>query len=316
MQQVATDRTQLLLWFNGHHHLVIDHCTYLATSVSMIAIWRHPLQHAAQLPCKRMTDFVVPQQDAASEGYATSDEEDASEDEQQAATAGSDDDIDMEDLGGRVQSGNSASASQAAPAAGMAGTDPQGPREMLTPALRANLGKQGYKLIGELLATDPVGSDTWHIIPVLVFQIPSHVLPSAQRLHRLPASNCSHFMLCWATADLPDQLIDGMMADTGKPGAHQSPRKFHLCRQVGEGDCVVLPGSHSGVKLCRWTKSMLRGRGGCYKHSFYGIESHRCMETTPSLACANKCVFCWRHHTNPGTALVLPLLPVCPVSLR
>ncbi|GFT12226.1 s-adenosyl-L-methionine-dependent tRNA 4-demethylwyosine synthase TYW1 [Nephila pilipes] len=60
-----------------------------------------------------------------------------------------------------------------------------------------------------------------------------------------------------------------------------------------------LLGSHSGVKMCRWTKSMLRGRGGCYKHTFYGIESHRCMETTPSLACANKCVFCWRHHTNP-----------------
>eukprot|EP00090_Calanus_glacialis_P032052 TRINITY_DN53189_c0_g1_i1.p1 TRINITY_DN53189_c0_g1~~TRINITY_DN53189_c0_g1_i1.p1 ORF type:complete len:703 (+),score=234.91 TRINITY_DN53189_c0_g1_i1:66-2174(+) len=58
-------------------------------------------------------------------------------------------------------------------------------------------------------------------------------------------------------------------------------------------------GTHSGVKLCRWTKSMLRGRGGCYKHTFYGIESHRCMETTPSLACANKCVFCWRHHSNP-----------------
>ncbi|KAI0497629.1 hypothetical protein KFK09_020861 [Dendrobium nobile] len=58
-------------------------------------------------------------------------------------------------------------------------------------------------------------------------------------------------------------------------------------------------GSHSGVKICRWTKAQLRGRGGCYKHSFYGIESHRCMEATPSLACANKCVFCWRHHTNP-----------------
>lgn len=41
-------------------------------------------------------------------------------------------------------------------------------------------------------------------------------------------------------------------------------------------------------------QSMLRGRGGCYKHTFYGIESHRCMEATPSLACANKCVFCWR----------------------
>jgi tRNA wybutosine-synthesizing protein 1 len=58
-------------------------------------------------------------------------------------------------------------------------------------------------------------------------------------------------------------------------------------------------GSHSGVKLCRWTKAMLRGRGGCYKHTFYGIASHLCMETTPSMACANKCVFCWRHHKNP-----------------
>uniref|UniRef100_A0A8C5LGE2 tRNA 4-demethylwyosine synthase (AdoMet-dependent) n=1 Tax=Jaculus jaculus TaxID=51337 RepID=A0A8C5LGE2_JACJA len=29
------------------------------------------------------------------------------------------------------------------------------------------------------------------------------------------------------------------------------------------------------------------------------LQSHRCMEATPSLACANKCVFCWRHHTNP-----------------
>ena len=27
------------------------------------------------------------------------------------------------------------------------------------------------------------------------------------------------------------------------------------------------------------------------------------MEATPSLACANKCVFCWRHHDNPvGTS--------------
>ena len=60
-----------------------------------------------------------------------------------------------------------------------------------------------------------------------------------------------------------------------------------------------LIGSHSAVKICRWTTASLRGRGGCYKHTFYGIESHRCMEATPSLACANKCVFCWRHHSNP-----------------
>ena len=70
--------------------------------------------------------------------------------------------------------------------------------------------------------------------------------------------------------------------------------------QCISGQHCCCAGSHSGVKVCRWTKSMLRGRGGCYKHAFYGIESHRCMEATPSLACANKCVFCWRHHTNPG----------------
>ena len=58
-------------------------------------------------------------------------------------------------------------------------------------------------------------------------------------------------------------------------------------------------GTHSAVKLCRWTKNQMRGRGGCYKHSFYGITSYQCMEATPSLACANKCVFCWRHHKNP-----------------
>ncbi|KAF8466211.1 radical SAM superfamily-domain-containing protein [Kalaharituber pfeilii] len=61
----------------------------------------------------------------------------------------------------------------------------------------------------------------------------------------------------------------------------------------------TIVGSHSGVKICRWTKSALRGRGSCYKYSFYGIQSHLCMETTPSLSCSNKCVFCWRHGTNP-----------------
>ncbi|KAI9842199.1 MAG: hypothetical protein M1837_007412 [Sclerophora amabilis] len=61
----------------------------------------------------------------------------------------------------------------------------------------------------------------------------------------------------------------------------------------------TIVGSHSGVKICRWTKSALRGRGSCYKFSFYGIKSHLCMEATPSLSCSNKCVFCWRHGTNP-----------------
>ena len=76
--------------------------------------------------------------------------------------------------------------------------------------------------------------------------------------------------------------------------AKNSPTFKSLTKQ---GYTVV--GSHSGVKICRWTKSALRGRGFCYKFAFYGINSHRCMETTPSLSCSNKCVFCWRHGTNP-----------------
>ncbi|KAF2739018.1 hypothetical protein EJ04DRAFT_541047 [Polyplosphaeria fusca] len=73
-----------------------------------------------------------------------------------------------------------------------------------------------------------------------------------------------------------------------------SPTHASLTKQ---GYTII--GSHSGVKICRWTKSALRGRGSCYKYSFYGIASHLCMEATPSLSCSNKCVFCWRHGTNP-----------------
>ncbi|KAK5939381.1 Fe-S oxidoreductase [Knufia obscura] len=87
-------------------------------------------------------------------------------------------------------------------------------------------------------------------------------------------------------------------------GASVQPRKAMVPKEsptytslTKQGYTIV--GTHSGVKICRWTKSALRGRGSCYKNSFYGIASHLCMETTPSLSCSNKCVFCWRHGTNP-----------------
>jgi tRNA wybutosine-synthesizing protein 1 len=70
-------------------------------------------------------------------------------------------------------------------------------------------------------------------------------------------------------------------------------------RQALTKEGYKIIGTHSAVKLCRWTKHQLRGRGGCYKHTCYGITSYQCMEATPSLACANKCTFCWRHHKNP-----------------
>ncbi|CAN6297609.1 unnamed protein product, partial [Urochloa humidicola] len=91
--------------------------------------------------------------------------------------------------------------------------------------------------------------------------------------------------------------VEGGLANGGQNGVKEMVTP--IIRTSLEKQGYKILGSHSGVKICRWTKSQLRGRGGCYKHSFYGIESHRCMEATPSLACANKCVFCWRHHTNP-----------------
>lgn len=55
-------------------------------------------------------------------------------------------------------------------------------------------------------------------------------------------------------------------------------------------------GNHSAVKLCHWMRqSLLFGRE-CYKQSFYGIKSHRCLQMTPSISqCNHLCLFCWRH---------------------
>lgn len=54
-------------------------------------------------------------------------------------------------------------------------------------------------------------------------------------------------------------------------------------------------GNHSAVDVCHWTKESLRRGRVCYKEQWYGIESHRCLEMTPSLIwCSHRCLFCWR----------------------
>ena len=53
--------------------------------------------------------------------------------------------------------------------------------------------------------------------------------------------------------------------------------------------------NHSAVELCHWTKKSFSNEGNCYKHKFYGISTHRCMEMTPTaMNCENRCVYCWR----------------------
>jgi len=58
-------------------------------------------------------------------------------------------------------------------------------------------------------------------------------------------------------------------------------------------------GDHSAVKICGWTKNMIRGEGGCYKLKFYGIMSNQCMQMSTSISCANRCTFCWRGYKAP-----------------
>lgn len=57
---------------------------------------------------------------------------------------------------------------------------------------------------------------------------------------------------------------------------------------------IVGKNRHTGVEICRWTKSVIRGKKNCYKGA-YGIASHRCVQMTPTLDfCSFSCKFCWR----------------------
>ena len=58
-------------------------------------------------------------------------------------------------------------------------------------------------------------------------------------------------------------------------------------------------GNHSAVKICGWTKNYITNKGGCYKFKFYGIASHKCLQMTTSLMCANRCIYCWRDYKAP-----------------
>ena len=80
-----------------------------------------------------------------------------------------------------------------------------------------------------------------------------------------------------------------------EPGKPVLPEEFIRKMVKNMGYRFVGPSKHSAVKVCSWTKNSLCGKGSCYKEQFYGIESHRCMEMTPSVPfCTESCQFCWR----------------------
>ena len=58
-------------------------------------------------------------------------------------------------------------------------------------------------------------------------------------------------------------------------------------------------GKHSAVKVCHWTKKSILDEGFCYKQNFYGIQSHRCLQMSPSVIwCTHRCIYCWRYIDN------------------
>ncbi len=56
-------------------------------------------------------------------------------------------------------------------------------------------------------------------------------------------------------------------------------------------------GKNTAVKKCNWTHNALRENRLCYKQ-FYGIQSHRCIQFSPTLICNFSCSFCWRIHES------------------
>ncbi len=60
---------------------------------------------------------------------------------------------------------------------------------------------------------------------------------------------------------------------------------------------IVGNNKHSAIKPCHWLEQKLmtgRDNRNCYKGVF-GIQSHRCLQNSPSMPfCNHQCVFCWR----------------------
>jgi len=54
-------------------------------------------------------------------------------------------------------------------------------------------------------------------------------------------------------------------------------------------------GNHSAIKVCLWCKRAVKNEDVCYKNTFYGIQTHRCIQASVSMFnCFHRCKFCWR----------------------
>ncbi|KAL0208888.1 hypothetical protein P9112_011475 [Eukaryota sp. TZLM1-RC] len=103
----------------------------------------------------------------------------------------------------------------------------------------------------------------------------------------------------------PPTSVPDFLADIENIGDQTS--ESYQTELSKQGYYVIPP--HSAVKLCSWSKRSLRNdpvpvldgdtTSLCYKHDFYGIDTAFCIQSTVSLSCANRCIFCWRHQQAP-----------------
>lgn len=81
-------------------------------------------------------------------------------------------------------------------------------------------------------------------------------------------------------------------------GVEVQSERFNVFFKLLKRQKYQLLGGDAAVKKCRWLHKSLTVGKGCYKQKFYGIESHRCIQMTPTLRCNLKCRFCWRTHPS------------------
>jgi len=76
----------------------------------------------------------------------------------------------------------------------------------------------------------------------------------------------------------------------------------NLRKKILEKQGYRLVGNHSAIKICLWCKKSLKNEDVCYKNTFYGIKSWRCVQMTPILdKCSLACQWCWRDLTKNKT---------------
>jgi tRNA wybutosine-synthesizing protein 1 len=80
-----------------------------------------------------------------------------------------------------------------------------------------------------------------------------------------------------------------------KPRIEDFPEPYRTLYRILQKQGYIIIGRHSVYKKCHWTHAAIVEDRFCYKCKFYGIESHRCVQMSPTaLWCWNACLHCWR----------------------